>query len=893
MIRRLFLLTSLGSVVLGLMMTGCGGGGNPTPPPAIKVTVSPASATVQVGGTAQFSVKIDDGTTLAGVNWTVSCSTTPCGTVSPTSSLSGAAVTYTAPSDPPVSDLAVTLTATSVTDATKSSAATITVPSVVISVTPATATALAGGTRAFTATVTHDASNRGVTWTVSCAAASCGTVSPVSTASGAATTYTAPPPPLTDLQVTVTAASVADYPARATAVVAVPAIVVSMEPHTITVPANTTAQFSATVSNDLANSGITWTLSCSPAPCGSISPMSTASGVATTYIAPPQQSDDLTVMITAESVADTTKYSSASATIPAIRVSAISPNSALLPANTTQEFTATVSYDASNQGVAWQLTQNGTACSPACGTIDPTTTNSGTATTYTAPAAVPAKTIVTLNAASVANRAKVANTNFTLTNGTVKLVPASLGFECKSAAWGGSDCPPPSQVVTLTNSGATVLTIDSIAITGSTQFSQTNDCGGSVNPGNSCAVTVRFAATEDEVTGNMAITDSSVDSPQQVALTGTTSAMDPANTAMARSDLSVTTYAAVPPPTGANIVGTQVLYLTDASREDAYLANGTTRELAVRLWYPASPNSASNCQLAPYTSSAVWRYFAELARVQPFAVKTNSCWNAPVANGPHPVVLFSPGYTATATDYTFLLEDLASRGYVVAAINHTYEATAVELQDGRLARSVVGSHLGAPVLRKHWPLSSAVSVRLLDLKFVLSQIESLNFRRDDPFAGKLDLAKIAVAGHSLGGLTAYLAIEFDPRLKAAVMLDAPVPNALGSATRKPVLIVTAGRQRWEAGECRLWKNLQGPRLAVNLRGTEHVALSDWIWLAKYAVRVGPMGSERTMDALRDYVAAFLDANLRDDASPPLLSGSSMAYSDAVVTTQDQPVCREQ
>jgi len=42
-------------------------------------------------------------------------------------------------------------------------------------------------------------------------------------------------------------------------------------------------------------------------------------------------------------------------------------------------------------------------------------------------------------------------------------------------------------------------------------------------------------------------------------------------------------------------------------------------------------------------------------------------------------VIFTHGYIGTFTDYAFLFEDLASRGYVVASIDHTYEATALEL----------------------------------------------------------------------------------------------------------------------------------------------------------------------------------------------------------------------
>jgi len=880
------------SVFLAASYLGCGGSSSALPPP-IAVAVSPASATVQAKATAQFSATVTNDPKYAGVTWSVTCSAAPCGTVSPSSSFNAFPVTYTAPTSPPASDLTVTLTATSVTDKTKSSTATITVPFVMITIaSPSPGTVPGGGTTRLSATVAHDSSNKGVTWTVSCSPSPCGAVWPTSTASGAATTYTAPPPPASDLQVTLTASSVADSKATASVTVTVSAITVNITQSPGNVLGTTTAPITATVDNDLANKGVTWSVSCSPAPCGSVSPTSTASGVATTYTAPPPPESDLTVTITATSVTDTTKSSPATVTVPAIKVSAVSPNSGLIPIKATQQFTATVNNDASNQGLSWILTQNGNACSPACGTVSPATTASGTSTTYTAPSAVPASTTVMLNATSVADTTKSANATITLTNGTVMLTPASLSFQCKLTGL-RKNCPAPGQAIALTNTGISALTINSITATGSNFFTQTNNCLASVNAGSSCAITVAFnPTTTGTVSGDVFISDSSVDSPQQVALSGQATSGDQANQAQARSDLAATTSAVVPAPTGPNPVGTQVLYLVDPKRKDPYLANGAQRQLAVRVWYPASANSVLNCEPAAYTSPAVWRYYAQLVGVLPFPVTTNSCWNAPIADGVHPVVLFTPGYTATATDYTFLLEDLASRGYFVASVSHTYEATAVEFPDGRLARSVVGSHLGGPVPRDGGSMSSAVFVRLMDLKFVLDEIGHLNAQRGSPFAGKLDMAKIAIAGHSLGSLTAFLATEVEPRLKAAVMLDGFVPDALGSASPKPVLIVAAGRERWAAAECRFWNNLQGPRLAVNLRGTEHVALSDWIWLTRDSVQVGPMGPERTMAAVRDYVAAFLDTNLRDEPLAPLLTGPSRVYPDAALTTQDQTLCRE-
>jgi hypothetical protein len=51
--------------------------------------------------------------------------------------------------------------------------------------------------------------------------------------------------------------------------------------------------------------------------------------------------------------------------------------------------------------------------------------------------------------------------------------------------------------------------------------------------------------------------------------------------------------------------------------------------------------------------------------------------------------------------------------------------------------------------------------------------------------------------------------------------------------------------------------------------------------------------QKTMSAVRDYVAAFLDRTLRGEPADPLLSGGSPNYPDARVTLQDQALCGKQ
>ena len=876
----------------------------PGPVTTLTVAVTPATATVQPGASAPFTATVTNDPANAGVTWNLSCSpavsgepgVSACGNLSSMQTQSGIAATYTAPIS---GDLNVTLTAATVTDGSVIASAVIRVPGIAVTVSPFNVTIQVGSSGQLTAIVANDSANKGVSWALSyvqngslvdCPSATvCGSVSPTSTASGVATTYTAPTaPPAGDLEVALTATSVANTAASAQGFVIVPGIKVSIAPNTATVAAGTTTTFTATVTDDPSNKGVTWTVSCPSSPCGSISPATTASGIATTYTAPPTAPvGNLSVTITAASVTNSAASSTATATVPAISVS-ISPASALIPLNITQQFTATVSNDPNTKSVAWTLTQGGTPCDPACGNVSPVSTSSGNPTTYTAPANLPSTTAVTLVATSATDATKTANATITLTTGTVRLVPDSMSFG--RVLVHRSALP---QLATLTNTGTSILNLSSIGISGTSpqDYSQTNTCGPSVNAGTSCTISVTFTPSAFGTrSASVSITDSSTDSPQLISLTGIGYTSFPRRPLAVSSALLRSSAVTVPSPTGPFTVGTRVLDLTDTTRDDPYLSDGTKREIAVRLWYPASLSQP--CKPAEYTSPAVWEYFSQLTNVRPFRVNTNSCVNAPFADAPHPVVVFTPGYTATFTDYTFLLEDLASRGYVVASVDHTYEATAVEFPDGRLAKSVLGSHLGNTWRGDEKTFSSATQVRLQDFEFVLNELGRLNAQPGGPFASRLDMSKVAIAGHSMGGMAALLSLRLEARFQAGVILDSAVPEALASGTNKPLFILAAGRSQWDAGECRLWKNLLGPRLAANFAGTEHAAFSDWVWLADTEIETGPMGPEKAMAAMRDYVAAFLDASLRQKSPNRLLTGPSPDYPDVTLTTQQQSLCPE-
>jgi hypothetical protein len=185
-------------------------------------------------------------------------------------------------------------------------------PTIAIALTGAPQTLAVSGTAQLTATVTNDSASKGADW--SCAPAnSCGSFSPAHTASGQATTYTAP---ATAGTVTITVASTASPTTTATAMISVTAaaqISVAITGAPASLAVNGTAQLTGTVSNDSTNAGVDW--SCTPAnTCGSFNPAHTDSGSATTYTAPAAA---VAVTVTAASTAQATATATASINVTA------------------------------------------------------------------------------------------------------------------------------------------------------------------------------------------------------------------------------------------------------------------------------------------------------------------------------------------------------------------------------------------------------------------------------------------------------------------------------------------------------------------------------------------------------------------------------------------------
>ncbi|NUT52121.1 MAG: hypothetical protein HOV94_33225 [Saccharothrix sp.] len=356
----------------------------------------------------------------------------------------------------------------------------------------------------------------------------------------------------------------------------------------------------------------------------------------------------------------------------------------------------------------------------------------------------------------------------------------------------------------------------------------------------------------------------------------------------------------LPAPTGPHPVGSAELHLVDHTRQDPWRPD-TTRELMVTVRYPATTRGgkAPAPFMSPAVAAAVAAGDARTLGIDPaeldYGFPTHSTPDVPVAPGRRPVVLYSPGRGNPRALGTIVMEQLASEGYVVVAIDHTHEPLAVEFPDGRVAPRAVP------------PLTVEVSKKLMETRvrdtgFVLDRLEDLagganpdaDGRRLPPGLGRaLDLTRVGMVGHSAGGFTAGEAMVTDRRIDAGANLDGSM--AYSQSTRdfgrvanegldRPFLLMSAGDH--SAASDLSWQEFLAHHRAwvreLHLADGEHSSFTDHQALvpqladhlgldpAVTAAIVGAIDPARSVAVQRAHLTAFLDRHVRGSADhrPP-------------------------
>ncbi|MFI6449209.1 alpha/beta hydrolase family protein [Kitasatospora sp. NPDC050543] len=371
----------------------------------------------------------------------------------------------------------------------------------------------------------------------------------------------------------------------------------------------------------------------------------------------------------------------------------------------------------------------------------------------------------------------------------------------------------------------------------------------------------------------------------------------------------------LPSPGGPYRVGITDLHLVDRSRPDPWRPEQPSRELMVSLWYPARPvhGRPPAPQLPPGTAGAWGAMAAQpadqggpgipLDAADWAGTRTHAQPGVPVQrrHGGLPVVLYSPGRNVPRGMGTVLAEELASRGYLVVSIDHTYETTAVEFPGGRVAALDLSTERAT--------LQKLLDVRVDDTRFVLDQLAAVDAGRNPDaehrplpagLSRALDLSRTGMFGHSIGGATAAQVMHDDPRVKAAADLDGgfvlgpgePIGSVVQDGLDRPFLLMSSaiGDHRHPA-HAPLWQNLRGWHRNVQLPAAAHYSYTDLqAQLPQLGAddglpdevvtgNVGTIDPARSFAAQRAYLDSFFDLHLRE-RDDHLLDAPSDCYPEA-------------
>lgn len=341
----------------------------------------------------------------------------------------------------------------------------------------------------------------------------------------------------------------------------------------------------------------------------------------------------------------------------------------------------------------------------------------------------------------------------------------------------------------------------------------------------------------------------------------------------------------IPAPEGEFSIGTFTFELTDPERIEKYgdstEGSDTLRRIRVQAWYPS--DDVSGYERAAWLQDGIKlsRSLAKEMKLPFFALDhttdflSNTYLGAPISNQKdnYPVIILSHGWMGFRNLHNDFAELLASNGFIVLGIDHTYGAQMTVFEDDFAAevdKKALPNRESTPDFIKY--ANRLVLTYAGDVKLVLNALESINnggYTRI--INGELDLSLIGLMGHSTGGGADVSVALSDDRVKAIFGMDAWVEplgmDHMTSGLSMPALFLRS--EQWEGGinDDYLIPLVQSSNEAqlIQIDGTTHIDFTMSTMFSSLTGIIGFTGEldrELSASIQHDYALEFFNQALK-------------------------------
>ncbi|XP_064196370.1 platelet-activating factor acetylhydrolase isoform X2 [Anguilla rostrata] len=239
-------------------------------------------------------------------------------------------------------------------------------------------------------------------------------------------------------------------------------------------------------------------------------------------------------------------------------------------------------------------------------------------------------------------------------------------------------------------------------------------------------------------------------------------------------------------------------------------------------------------------------------------------------NGKYPLIVFSHGLGAFRTLYSAICAEMASQGFVVAAVEHRDESASATfyfqekaVSEEQNQQATKNTHAAQSNLEEKWMYYRSLKtgerefplrnkqvkqradecIKALDILTGINSGNSVTNVLQSRFdwttlENSLDMCRIAIMGHSFGGATVIESLCKELRFKCGIALDSwmfPLDEEIFPRVKQPILFINSEKFQWAGNIIRMRKldSSTIPRKMITIRGTVHQSFPDFTFLTRH------------------------------------------------------------